>query len=146
MPPSSFHPEKFWPVLPLLSLGFFSLISFMLSRMGWCSFAERYPAKTRPTGMSYASPRSWFGRMGPSYSNVVRVTFTDAGVFFNAMFLFRAFHSPFLVPWASVRSVEKKDGFWGKRYRLDIEDPAGEIHVLLPARVEHDLFRYYHAA
>ncbi len=61
------------------------------------------------------------------------------------MFLFRAFHPPFLVPWASVRRVEKKDSFFLRGYRLDIEDAAGEIHVLLPKKVEDDLFKYYKA-
>jgi hypothetical protein len=50
-----------------------------------------------------------------------------------------------LVPWASVRRVEKKTGLI-PRYRLDIEDAAGEIHVTLPAKVEHELLRYRQAA
>jgi hypothetical protein len=61
------------------------------------------------------------------------------------MFLFRAFHPPFLVPWANVRRVEKKDGLFRRGYLLDIEDAAGEIRVMLPREVEDDLFRYHKA-
>ena len=62
------------------------------------------------------------------------------------MFLFRAFHPPFLVPWASVRRVEKLEGFFCQRYRLDIEDAAGKIHVLLPKKVENVLFKHHTTA
>jgi hypothetical protein len=95
--------------------------------------------------LAYNSPSSWFGIIFACYRNVVRVVFTDAGVYFYAMFLFRAFHPPFLVPWQSVKRVEKKEGFFGHRYRLDIEDAAGEIHVRLPGKAGHDLFKYYKA-
>ena len=57
----------------------------------------------------------------------------------------RAFHAPFMVPWTSVRRVEKKTGLL-PRYRLDIEDAAGEIHVTLPAKAEYELLKYKHPA
>jgi hypothetical protein len=113
--------------------------------MGWHAFATRYPMQARPSGTAYNSPSSWFGIIFACYRNVVRVVFTDAGVYFYAMFLFRAFHPPFLVPWQSVKGVEKMDGFFGPRFRLDIEDAAGEIHVLLSRKVENELHRYYRA-
>ena len=119
------------------------LVNFIISRMGWRSFASRYPAPSRPPGRVYVSQSSWFGSIFACYRNVVRVVFTDAGVYFYAMFLFRAFHPPFLVPWASVRGVGKKDGFFHRGYRLDIEDAAGKIHVLLPEKVADDLFGHY---
>ena len=59
--------------------------------------------------------------------------------------LFRAFHPPFLVPWASVRRIEKADGPFRQVYRMDIEDTVGEIHVLLPTSMEQELFRYHRA-
>ena len=146
MPPSQPHPEEFWPFFPIFFVGMWVLVCFIISHMGWRSFSARYAMQTRPPGRVYASPSSWFGSIFASYRNVVRVVFTDAGIYFYAMFLFRAFHPPFLVPWASVRRVEKKDGFFCQRYRVDIEDAAGEIHVLLPTKVEDDLFRHHKAA
>ena len=138
--------EKLWLLFPVFFVGLSLSIGFILSRMGWRSFASRYPVRSRPSGTSYASSLSWFGSSGPVYRNVVHVIFTEAGISFRAAFLFRPFHPPFLVSWASVRRIEKKDGAWRKRYQLDIQDAAGEIHVFLPAKVEHDLFRYYKAA
>jgi hypothetical protein len=110
--------------------------------MGWNSFAVRYPAQTRPEGTAHNSPSAWFGTFLARYSNVVRVVFTDAGVYFYAQFLFRAFHPPFLVPWESVKRIEKKRLLFWFRYRMDIEDSAGEIHLILPVNIERELIRY----
>ena len=146
MPPSTTQAQDFWPFFPLFFLSMWITVTFIISHMGWRSFSRRYPARSRPAGRVYASPASWFGNIFASYRNVVRVIFTDAGIYFYAMFLFRAFHPPFLVPWESVRRVEKKDGFFRRGYRLDIEDAAGQIHVLLPRNAADDLFRYHKPA
>jgi hypothetical protein len=134
---------------PLLFAFFFVVlwvcVSFVISRMGWHSFAERYPAQNKPMGAAYNSPSSWFATIFASYRNVVRVVFTEAGIYFSVMFPFRAFHPPFLVPWASVKRVERKDGVFVSRLRIDIEDNCGEIHVMLPIKVERDFYTYYKA-
>jgi hypothetical protein len=130
----------------LFFIGMWILISFTVSRMGWRSFSSRYPAPFRPPGLAYASPFSRFGSIFASYRDVVRVIVTDTGIYFYPMFLFRPFHRPFLLPWTSVRRIEKKAGFFRQGYRLDIEDAAGEIHVLLPTKAEADLFRFHKLA
>jgi hypothetical protein len=145
MSASTQQPQDFWPFFPVFFICLWVCVGFIISRMGWHAFATRYPMQARPSGTAYNSPSSWFGIIFACYRNVVRVVFTDAGVYFYAMFLFRAFHPPFLVPWQSVKRVEKKDGFFGPRFRLDIEDAAGEIHVVLPRKVENELLRYYRA-
>src|SRR6266404_3585283 len=142
MSPLQTNEQEFWPSFPLFFVGMWVFVSFVISRMGWNAFAERYPAETRPTGTAYSSPSTWFGIFLARYGNVVRVVFTDAGVYFYALFLFRAFHRPFLVPWESVKRVERKKIFLWSRYRLDIEDAAGEIHVILPLSIEHDLLKH----
>jgi hypothetical protein len=142
MSPPGTNGQEFWPVFPFFFVGMWVSVSFLISRMGWNSFAVRYPVETRPTGSAYNSPSTWFGFSLAHYGNVVRVVFTEVGVYFYAFFLFRAFHRPFLVPWESVRRVERKRILFWSRYRLDIEDAAGEIHVILPLSIEHDLLRY----
>ncbi|HEY1051455.1 MAG TPA: hypothetical protein VGE39_16900 [Prosthecobacter sp.] len=133
------------PIFPLAFAALWIVISFVISRAGWHAFATRYPAPSRPAGRAYGSPNSWFGRHVPaSYNNVVRVIFTDAGIYFYTLFLFRAFHRPFLLPWDSVQKIEKKEIFFKlfRSYHLEIEDPAGKIRVRLPLKVEADLFRH----
>jgi hypothetical protein len=144
MPSSIQQFQEFWPVL--LFVGLWVFVLFVISHLGWRSFALRYAAPTRPVAKAYNSPASNLNNnLLASYRNVVRVVFTEAGIYFYVLFLFRAFHPPFLVPWESVRRAKKVDGFWGSHYRIDIVDSAGEILVLLPTKVEHDLFRHYKA-
>ena len=141
--PASIEQLQNYPLLfPLFFVGLWVGVGFVISRMGWHSFATRYLARSQPVGTAYRSPSSWFGVIFASYRNVVRVTFTEAGVYFSVMFLFRAFHPPFLVPWSSVKRVEKKVGLFVTRFRMDIEDASGEIHVLLPLKAERDLFAF----
>jgi len=141
--PASIEQLRDFPLLfPLFFAGLWVCVGFVISRMGWHAFATSYPARSRPSGTAYRSPSSWFGTLFASYRNVVRVVFTEAGVHFSVMFLFRAFHPPFLVPWSSVKRVEKKAGFFVTRFRMDIEEASGEIHVLLPLKAERDVFAF----
>jgi hypothetical protein len=139
MASSQSQTTELWPLFPVFFIGVWMFVSFIISRMGWSSFAERYPALTRPRGMAYRSPSTWFGSFFARYGNVVHVMFTEAGIYFYTSFLFRAFHSPFLVPWESVKHVEKKRVLFWSRYRIDIQDSGGEIHVILPVGVENAL-------
>jgi hypothetical protein len=141
MPPSPTNLEKFWPFFPLAFVGMWLLASFLIAQMGWRSFSSKYPIRSRPPGRVYRSPVTTFGFFS-SCGNVIRVIFTDAGIYFYVSFPFRAFHAPFLLPWASVRRVEKKEGFFRRGYLLEIEDTAGKIRVRLPLKAADDLFRY----
>ena len=138
--PTPARPD-FLPVFPFFFAGLWLLVSLIVSRRGWRSFAMRYPAPTRPAGNAYNSPSSTFGVSG-HYRNVVRVVFAGAGVYFYVTFMFRAFHPPFLVPWESVKCIERKKGFFGSSYALEIEDAAGKVQLHLPRRIEPDLSRY----
>jgi hypothetical protein len=132
----------FWPFFPLFFVGMWVMVSFIISRAGWNSFATHYPAPNPPTGKTYTSPNTRFGNYLARYNNVVRVIFTDGGVYFHVLFLFRAFHPPFLVPWSSVKRIEKKKVLFWTRYQMDIDDSLGQIHVILPVSIEHDLPKY----
>ena len=102
--------------------------------------------KSQPVGRAYNCPFVWFGTILANYRSVVRVIFTDIGIYFYVFFPFRAFHSPFLVPWDRIKSIERKKGFFRARYRIDIEDTVGEIHVILPLSIEPDLIKFKKAS
>jgi hypothetical protein len=130
----------------LLFVGFWVSINFLVSRLGWHAFAARYPARNRPAGQAYGSLFTHFGLLRSHYSCAVKIILSDKGVYFLPSLLTRAFHHPFLVPWVSVKRVAKKDGLLWSRYLLDVEDPAGEIHVTLPLKAEHELLKYQKSA
>jgi hypothetical protein len=132
----------FVPLFLIFLVCMWLFVGFAISRGGWNSFAIRYPASTRPTGKTYVSSNTRFSNYVARYNNVVRVTFTDAGVYFHVLFLFRAFHPPFLVPWDKVKRIEKRKVLFWTRYQMDIDDVPGQIHVILPPSIEHDLPKY----
>lgn len=146
MAPSQIQSHDVFPFFPVFFVFMWVSVSFIISRFGWKSFATSYPIKVRPAGYAYNSPFVRFGNIIANYRNVVRVIFTDKGIYFYVFFMFRAFHSPFLVPWDRVKRIERKNGFFWSRYRIDIEDAAGEIHVILPLSIEPDLIKFKKAS
>jgi len=136
------NPQQSAPFLPLVFVGIWIAAEFFISLLGWHWFAVRYPTQARPLGTAYASPSTRFWVFLAGYRNVVRVILTEEGIYFYVFFLFRPFHAPFLVPWESVASVEKTTRFFWPCYQIEIADPAGKIHVILPKKIESDLQRF----
>jgi hypothetical protein len=141
-------PPDFWVFVVIIFSGIFLFVLVSLADAqaagGWASFAKRYPAHIRPAGNAY-SVSSW--RYCNLYDNGffgglwLRVIFTDSGIYCFKTFHRRFAHPPFLLPWASVKRIEK-----GNEFVVEVEDAAGVLSLYLPRKVEYDLFRYYKAA
>ena len=132
--------------LLLFPLSFVALwvgVIFIISHAGWRKFAERYPAPPAAAGAVYLLRRAQFGSLLGSYRNVVQVRFTEAGMRFSVLFLFRPFHPPFLLPWTSVKKVEPRDFLFVHWLRVTIDDACGTIRMLLPAKAESERRRYF---
>ena len=133
------------PILfPFLFIAIWLVMGFFLSRTGWKAFADCYPAPDRPSGKAYQSRAAQFNDWAHYKSNTVRIILTDTGVYFSVLLLFRTFHPPFLVPWESVKRIQKKKIFFWHSIQIDVEDPVGKICVLLPTNIEEELLRYSH--
>lgn len=106
--------------------------TFLISRFGWAGFAKRYRSPGRPSGESFHATHLRFRLFLAGYRNAVKVVPTEAGLHVRTIFLFRAFHDPFLIPWSSVRRIEQRSGrFFGGSF-VEVEDPAGPIRMMLP--------------
>jgi hypothetical protein len=127
-------------LFPLYFVGIWLAVGFVLSRMGWHGFAQSYPCSSAPNGRSFNCRHAWFGSILASYNNVVRVGFSEGGIYVHALFFFRAFHPPFLVPWANVVGVIEKKRFWITSHELELRDGANELHVVL----SDDALREFH--
>ena len=117
--------------LPFIFLPLWFVVGFIVSRMGWHGFAQKYAASVRPPGMSFNCPAASFGSILASYRNVMRVVFSESGVYVYPMILFRVFHQPFLIPWEKVVAMKKKTRFWGDWYELSVRDRNSEIRITL---------------
>ena len=138
----TFKSELFGLLFPLFFVAVWAFVGFLISRMGWHGFARKYATKIRPPGDSFNCPTAHFGSIFASYRNVMRVVFSEPGIYFYPMFLFRAFHRPFLVPWDKVVGLTKVSGFLGERGELEVRDGTREIHLVLRAAAIREFERY----
>ena len=117
--------------IALFAGGWFG-VTFLISRLGWARFAARHRSLERPPGESFHAIHLRFRLLLAGYRNAVKVVPTEAGLHVRTIFLFRAFHDPFLVPWSSVRRIEVRSGWVLGGSFVEIEDPAGTIRIMLP--------------
>lgn len=139
MPALSFtlHFEAWWVLLIMmvgfaLFVGMWLGVTFLISRFGWAGFAKRYRSLDRPPGESFHATHLRFRLFLAGYRNAVKVVPTEAGLHVRTIFLFRAFHDPFLIPWSSVRRIEQRSGWFLGGNFVEVEDPAGTIRLMLP--------------
>jgi hypothetical protein len=97
----------------------------------WNLFAKHYPPPTRPIGNAYSNLH--FRSRGQ------RVIFSDDGLYFYKTFLARPGHPPFLLPWASVKSIHKCRGLFRNFYIFKIKDAVAKLQLELPEIVEQEL-------
>ena len=134
-------PASLAGLIPLVFLCMRLLVTGIISRCGWVSFSNRHRASSRPSGTAYNCQVLTFGSW-VRYKNAVRVIFTDSGVYFFPIVLFKLFHPPFMVPWASVVDFQMKDSLFGPYAWLEINDPVGRIRIRLTAKAENNLVKY----
>jgi hypothetical protein len=111
-------------------------VSFGIAGSGWRAFARRYPTTVVPPGPVYTAWSASFRSILAGYRNAVRVAFLPEGIYFSVLFLFRAGHEPFLLPWASVTRAGLRKVFVATCYELEINDAAGSIRLRLPPKAE----------
>ena len=94
---------------PIAFVGMFALISLMISATGWQTLASVYGDRDLSASESWLAAFVSFGGLG-QYRGVVRIETDPIGVRFSVLWLFKAGHRPFVVPWAEV-TVEDATGF-----------------------------------
>src|SRR6266513_6220518 len=115
----------------LLGAAWFALL-YVISRSGWRRFAARYGATRQLPPDRFVADEVRFGRVLSPYRSVVRVAFSDEGLYLATVLPLRAFHRPLLIPWDRVKSVKCRNRAGTVRYRIEIEDRAGRILLRLP--------------
>jgi hypothetical protein len=139
-------------MFPVIGVGLWVVVCFFVARSGWERFARKYRSNAKkklklgPVEKVHDVPKMGF-RIGRGwYRYMVRVILTEEGIYFRAILPFRLFHSPFLLPWSSVRSVEKRRGYFVEdRYLVEVVDAedTGSIELYLPAEAGEELQKYW---
>ena len=115
------------PALLLIQAG----VSFLISRFGWSSFADKHGTDEKPDEKETLAWNVRFSSLFSNYRQGVFITPMAKGLFFRPTFLFRIAHRPFIVPWKNVVNVEeKRQLFLIKFCEITIEDSCGTIRVM----------------
>jgi hypothetical protein len=115
--------ESFLPWLPLLLLpvfaGLFSLISFLVSLMGWGQLAKQYAVPQVPATLDRILLA--YVRIGvANYKNSVRAGVTPQGLWLTTWKIFFIGHPPLFIPWSAFGPVREQKFLWVTSYLTDI--------------------------
>ncbi len=86
---------------PIAIVGMFAFISMLISAAGWQTLTSVYDDRDFSASESWLAPFVSFGWLG-QYRGVVRIETDPIGVRFSVLWLFKAGHRPFAVPWGAV--------------------------------------------
>ena len=107
---------------PLLWSGVIYLISYV---SGWHFLASRY--RTEP--LTEGFHRGVYGRIGiANYNGVLRIAFTEKGMYLHVMPLFKIGHPPLLLPWTHLKEWKESHLFFQQVVKCKIEG----ISISLP--------------
>jgi hypothetical protein len=123
-------------VFPVFFVTLWVAVTFALSRSGWHAFALKYPATVNPAEKRYTVRRASFSSPLAGYRNAINAVFLPEGLYLSPVFVFRAFHTPILIPWSAVKQVFEKRDWLGRRYTIRIEDDGRKLDLHLSKKVE----------
>lgn len=115
-------------------------IGFLISRMGWSDFAQKYLVKKLPKGEKFGSLSGHSFFLG-FYNNVLMASIAPEGFGLSVFFLFRAFHPHLLIPWSNV-TVTKNHSYLWKELTVTLKGPNRTLTVFLPLRAKESIEKY----
>ncbi len=131
MPHFADFPALHGPLFFVYFVPLWLFVGFVLSRRGWHSLAQRYPAeRERPERrIDFVS-----GKIGPTdYNRAVGLGLDDQGIHFSVVFLFRFGHRPFFVPWTDMHATIEPRLLFGKAVVLHFAKVPGVTFRIAPA-------------
>lgn len=113
---------------PVIFIGMWVLITFIISKMGWSRLAAEYPfdgpfTGTR-VGMISASINS------ANYKNAIILKYNNEGICLKTVLFFRLFHKPVFIPWKEIKEVKDKKMLIASFKELVIGHPVVAVIVL----------------
>ena len=119
---------------PIAIVGMFALISMLISAAGWQTLTSVYDDRDFSASESWLAPFVSFGWLG-QYRGVVRIETDPIGVRFSVLWLFKAGHRPFVVPWGAV-AVEDAIGWYQEVTFMQAPDEPVHMNQASVERME----------
>jgi hypothetical protein len=135
------HPFLPWlPLLfPIFFIGLFSLVSFLVSQMGWQRLARCYAAAAVPATLDRMLLA--YVRIGvANYKNVVRAGVAPEGLWLNTWKIFFIGHPPLCIPWSAFGPVRAQKFLWTTSYVTDVDCGGSSVRFTFSSdRLRHAL-------
>lgn len=108
-------------ILPFVFIGMWTLVTYIISRMGWSNLIDKYLYQDHfigeRVGIISASINS------ANYKNSLILKYNEDGFYLRPMFLFRLFHPPVLIPWKEIKEVRTNKVLFSTTKQLIIGNP-----------------------
>jgi len=135
--------EYFTYSFPLVFIGMWILVTFIISKMGWADLAANYQSNStfigKRVGIISASINN------ANYQNSLVLKYNEDGIYLKPVVLFRLFHKPVLIPWKDVKEVRDKKILFYTYKELIIGNPFVAIIGIKKAifsKIENNLIQY----
>jgi hypothetical protein len=102
-------------------IGIWVIVTFMISKMGWRALATNYRFVGTFTGQKIGLISASIN--GANYKNSLILKYNEQGVYLKPIFLFRLFHTPILIPWKEIKTVQDKKKLFVNFKELTIGKP-----------------------
>lgn len=112
--------EQLWYLFPFLFIGFWVLLSFLLSKMGWQKLVDQYGVETNVGGEKFGTVSMSIGTS--TYTNAILLRYDHHGIYLRPIWLVRLFHKPVFIPWKEI-TVTETQAFFFKSKRVAIGNP-----------------------
>lgn len=113
--------EKIPYLFPLFFIGMWTLVSFVISKIGWSSLVDKYKLNRvhnfKRIGLISAHIN------GAKYNNALILYTNKKGFSLKTMFFFRLFHPQIFIPWTEVKEIKSKEVLFFKIKELTIGEP-----------------------
>jgi len=116
-------------LFPVLFIGMFILIAYIVSRTGWVRLVEKYKAVEGFQGERVGFLISASVNSG-NYNNMIILKYNYEGIYLKTGIIFRAFHPPVLIPWSEIKEVRERKIFFTNMKELVVGDPFVAIITL----------------
>ena len=111
-------PEILYFFLPLVFIGIYPMVLFILSRLGWAGLSKRY-AYNNPfegKGLCISGARiNWV-----NYNGVLSFKANEQGLYIVPIAIFKFFHPPVLIPWTAISKAKLQKILFIEQYKLSI--------------------------
>jgi hypothetical protein len=126
----------FFVLFPIFFAGLWCAICLLLSVIGgWRRLAERFPARSQPSGTRYVMQRARVGLA--NYKGCLTIYSSHEGLFLSVWPIFRPGHPPLFIPRDEIRNPKTGRFLWHETMTFDVGSPR--ITTLqLPKKVFED--------